>query len=109
MDAFGGVDILVNNAGILRDRTLLKTSEEDWDAVIEVHLKGTFTMMQAAAQRMVEQGGVKVDGQKVIARQSDGIHFNDEGAVVPARLVLEAIAEDFPALRQGEPATRRMP
>jgi NAD(P)-dependent dehydrogenase (short-subunit alcohol dehydrogenase family) len=55
VDAFGGVDILVNNAGILRDRTLLKTSEADWDAVIEVHLKGTFTMTQAAAQRMVDQ------------------------------------------------------
>ena len=55
VEAFGGVDILVNNAGILRDRTLLKTSEEDWDAVIDVHLKGTFTMTQAAAQRMVDQ------------------------------------------------------
>lgn len=43
---------------------------------------------------------LKIDGQKVIARQSDGIHFNDDGAVVPARLVLEAIAQDFPALKR---------
>jgi NAD(P)-dependent dehydrogenase (short-subunit alcohol dehydrogenase family) len=56
VDAFGALDILVNNAGILRDRTLLKTTEEDWDAVLDVHLKGTFTMTQAAARRMVDQG-----------------------------------------------------
>ena len=41
-DAFGGLDILVNNAGILRDRTLFKMTEEDWDAVIAVHLKGHY-------------------------------------------------------------------
>lgn len=42
LDAFGGLDILVNNAGILRDRTIFKMSEEDWDAVIAVHLKGHY-------------------------------------------------------------------
>ncbi|MEE2777184.1 MAG: SDR family NAD(P)-dependent oxidoreductase [Acidobacteriota bacterium] len=55
-DNFGGVDILVNNAGILRDRTLLKTSEQEWDSVINVHLKGSFSMMQVAGARMREQG-----------------------------------------------------
>jgi len=40
--AFGGLDILVNNAGILRDRTLFKMTEADWDAVIAVHLKGHY-------------------------------------------------------------------
>jgi NAD(P)-dependent dehydrogenase (short-subunit alcohol dehydrogenase family) len=54
--AFGALDVLVNNAGILRDRTLLKTTEEDWDRVLDVHLKGTFFTSQAAARRMVEQG-----------------------------------------------------
>ena len=39
---FGGLDVLVNNAGILRDRMLFSMSEDDWDAVIRVHLKGTF-------------------------------------------------------------------
>ncbi|HVR29222.1 MAG TPA: SDR family NAD(P)-dependent oxidoreductase [Thermoanaerobaculia bacterium] len=53
---FGAVDVLVNNAGILRDRTLLKTTEEDWDRVLEVHLKGSFFTTQAAARRMIEQG-----------------------------------------------------
>jgi len=55
VDAFGRVDILVNNAGILRDKTLLKMEEEWWDIVINVHLKGTFAVTQAAARRMAEQ------------------------------------------------------
>lgn len=55
VEAFGRVDILVNNAGILRDKTLLKMEEGMWDVVIAVHLKGTFSVTQAAARRMVEQ------------------------------------------------------
>jgi hypothetical protein len=43
---------------------------------------------------------VRVDGQRVLGRQSDGIHFNAEGAKVPARLVLDAMAQDYPALAQ---------
>ena len=54
--AFGKVDILVNNAGILRDRTMLKMDEAMWDAVVAVHLKGTFLCTQAAAKQMVAQG-----------------------------------------------------
>lgn len=42
IDAFGQVDILICNAGILRDRTFAKISEEDWDVVLKVHLKGTY-------------------------------------------------------------------
>ena len=54
--AFGRVDILVNNAGILRDKTMLKMDEAMWDAVVAVHLKGTFLCTQAAAKQMVAQG-----------------------------------------------------
>ena len=57
VDAFGRVDVLVNNAGILRDKSLLKMDEETWDAVLAVHLKGTFLCTQAAAKQMVAQGG----------------------------------------------------
>ena len=42
LDSFGGMDILVNNAGILRDRTIFKMEESDWDAVMAVHLKGHY-------------------------------------------------------------------
>jgi NAD(P)-dependent dehydrogenase (short-subunit alcohol dehydrogenase family) len=56
VDAFGRVDVLVNNAGILRDKTLLKMDEAMWDAVIAVHLKGTFLCTQAAAKQMIAQG-----------------------------------------------------
>ncbi len=52
---FGAIDVLVNNAGILRDRMLFNMSEEDWDAVIAVHLKGSFNCMRHAAVRMREQ------------------------------------------------------
>jgi len=55
--AFGRIDTWVNNAGILRDRTLLKLDEAAWDAVIEVHLKGTFLCTQAAARQLIKQGG----------------------------------------------------
>lgn len=55
VEAFGRLDILVNNAGILRDKTLLKMDEAQWDSVINVHLKGTFGVSQAAARRMAEQ------------------------------------------------------
>lgn len=54
VDSFGKVDILVNNAGILRDKSFLKTTEEDWDIVIAVHLKGTFCVTQPAFAVMKE-------------------------------------------------------
>ena len=57
LDAFGRVDILVNNAGILRDKSLLKMTEEDWDAVLRVHLKGTFCVTQPIFRHMKERGG----------------------------------------------------
>ncbi|MHB8450718.1 MAG: SDR family NAD(P)-dependent oxidoreductase [Mycobacteriales bacterium] len=53
---FGRLDIVVNNAGIIRDRTLLKMAEEDFDAVLAVHLKGTFNVTRHAAPVMREQG-----------------------------------------------------
>ncbi|KOV56223.1 SDR family oxidoreductase [Streptomyces sp. MMG1121] len=53
---FGRLDILVTNAGILRDRVLWKMTDDDFDAVVKVHLRGTFTCARAAAVRMREQG-----------------------------------------------------
>jgi 3-oxoacyl-[acyl-carrier protein] reductase len=51
-DTYGKIDILINNAGITRDRTLEKMSEEEWDAVIEVNLKGVFICSQAVVHYM---------------------------------------------------------
>jgi NAD(P)-dependent dehydrogenase (short-subunit alcohol dehydrogenase family) len=56
VDSFGGIDIMCTNAGILRDRVLWKMTDEDFDSVIETHLRGTFTCARAAAIRMREQG-----------------------------------------------------
>lgn len=56
VDAFGTIDILVNNAGIVRDRTLVKMSEDDFDAVIAVHLKGSFNTARHAAPIMKDKG-----------------------------------------------------
>jgi NAD(P)-dependent dehydrogenase (short-subunit alcohol dehydrogenase family) len=53
---FGRLDVLVNNAGILRDSTLWKMTDEQFDAVITTHLRGTFTCTRAAAIRLREQG-----------------------------------------------------
>ena len=56
VETFGSIDILVNNAGIVRDRTLLKMSEDDYDAVIAVHQKGTFNCTRHAAAHMRSAG-----------------------------------------------------
>ncbi len=56
VDAFGRLDALVTNAGILRDRVLWKMTDDDFDAVVQVHLRGTFTCARAAAVRFREQG-----------------------------------------------------
>ena len=53
--AWGRIDIVVNNAGILRDRMIFNMSEEEWDAVINTHLKGSFAVTRAAAPLMREQ------------------------------------------------------
>jgi NAD(P)-dependent dehydrogenase (short-subunit alcohol dehydrogenase family) len=56
VEHFGRLDVLVTNAGILRDRVLWKMTDEDFDDVVRVHLRGTFTCARAAATRMREQG-----------------------------------------------------
>ena len=57
MDTFGRVDILVNNAGIIRRCDALEFSEADWDAVMDVNLKGVFFLSQAVARQIVRGGG----------------------------------------------------
>ena len=55
VDKFGRLDILVNNAGVLRDNLLFKMSDDDWETVMNVHLKGAFLCSRAAQAHMVQQ------------------------------------------------------
>jgi 3-oxoacyl-[acyl-carrier protein] reductase len=59
-EALGGFDILVNNAGVIRDNLLFKMTDEDWDTVLAVHLRGAFLCSRAAQRRMVEQRSGKI-------------------------------------------------
>jgi 3-oxoacyl-[acyl-carrier protein] reductase len=60
VDTFGGLDILVNNAGFTRPALMIKMTEEQWDQVVDIHLKGAFLCSQAAANRMKEQKRGKI-------------------------------------------------
>lgn len=73
LEAYGQLDILVNNAGILRDRTLLKMTEDEWNQVIEVHLTGSFSCMQAAARVMTERD---MGGRIINTSSSSGLLGN---------------------------------
>ena len=60
IDEFGGIDILVNNAGLSRPAMLLKMTEDQWDQVVDIHLKGAFLCTQFAARNMKEQNKGKI-------------------------------------------------
>lgn len=70
---WGRLDILVNNAGFDRGATLLKVKEEDWDAVLSVHLKGTLNCIQAVASHMIENRYGKIVNISSIYGKSGGI------------------------------------
>lgn len=72
MTHFGKVDILINNAGILRDRTFLKMTEEEFDSVIAVHLKGAFCVTQPALKIMKENQY----GRIIFTTSSSGLYGN---------------------------------
>jgi NAD(P)-dependent dehydrogenase (short-subunit alcohol dehydrogenase family) len=78
IDTFGGLDVLVNNAGILRDRMLFSMTEEEWDGVIRVHLKGTFAPSHHAAAfwRERSKSGEPVDGRLVNTTSVSGLYAN---------------------------------
>jgi len=75
VDAFGRLDILVANAGVLRDRVLWKMSDEEFDLVVETHLRGTFTCARAAASFLREQG----QGGRIILIGSPAGQFGSFG------------------------------
>ena len=78
IDTFGGLDVLVNNAGILRDRMLFSMTEDEWDSVIRVHLKGTFAPSHHAAVywRERSKAGEAVDARLVNTTSVSGLYAN---------------------------------
>lgn len=79
IDAFGTIDVVVNNAGILRDRMLVNMTEDEWDAVIQVHLKGTFAPSRHAAtywRQMSKDRGEKVNARIINTSSTSGLYGN---------------------------------
>jgi 3-hydroxyacyl-CoA dehydrogenase/3a,7a,12a-trihydroxy-5b-cholest-24-enoyl-CoA hydratase len=72
MDSFGRVDIVINNAGILRDSSFAKMSEEDWDLICQVHVKGSYKVAAAAWPHMREQKY----GRMIMTASAAGIYGN---------------------------------
>jgi NAD(P)-dependent dehydrogenase (short-subunit alcohol dehydrogenase family) len=75
VDTFGHLNILINNAGILRDRMIFNMSEEEWDAVIDVHMKGTFNCARHACEYWREQhkAGNILNGRVINTSSDAGI------------------------------------
>ena len=78
IDSFGGLDTLVNNAGILRDRMLVNMTPDEWDAVIRVHMRGTFAPTHAALEywRERSKAGEANDARVVNTTSPSGIYGN---------------------------------
>jgi NAD(P)-dependent dehydrogenase (short-subunit alcohol dehydrogenase family) len=78
VESFGRLDMLINNAGILRDRMIVNMTEDEWDSVVRVHLKGTFAPTHHAANhwRMLSKAGTAVDARIINTTSHSGLFAN---------------------------------
>tara|TARA_B100001057_G_scaffold10565_3_gene10072 strand:- start:3650 stop:4549 length:900 start_codon:yes stop_codon:yes gene_type:complete len=79
VETFGTLDVVVNNAGILRDRMLVNMTEDEWDSVIQVHLKGTFAPSRHAAaywRQKSKDAGEKVNARIINTSSTSGLYGN---------------------------------
>lgn len=99
LDAFGSIDILVNNAGIFPSYKCLDTSEESWDEILDVNLKGAFLYSKAAARAMIKggHGGKIINIASIEALKPEGAHIPycaSKGGVV---MLTKSMARDLAA------------
>ncbi len=122
LDELGGVHVLVNNAGITRDNLLFKLSEDDWDSVMNVHLKGAFLMSKAVQKTFVDQKYGKILGLSSVSANGNRGQANYSAAKAGVQgftrtLALElgkfgvnvnAIAPGFIATEMTDDTARRL-
>jgi NAD(P)-dependent dehydrogenase (short-subunit alcohol dehydrogenase family) len=114
VDNFGKLNIMVNNAGILRDRMIFNMNEEDWDAVVAVHLKGSFNLARHACSYWREQhkNGNQLNGRLINTSSDSGILGNagqSNYGAAKAAVAAMAIIVDREMTRYGTTANAIAP
>src|SRR5437879_3167074 len=122
VDKFGRLDILVNNADVLRDNLLFKMSDDDWETVMNVHLKGAFLCSRAAQAHMVQQKYGRIislsstsalgnRGQSNYSTAKAGLHGLTKTLAIelgPFGITANAVAPGYIDAEMTHPTSRRM-